>query len=171
MVYLSRSCHCTVKYTTNAHTARTWANDRRFRKTDVIGDDIYEVQLVKAKIKLDLPVHLGVYLLQMAKLHMLKFHYDVFDKYVPRQHYQLLCGNTDSVYYALSEPTLEAAIRPSLLSAYRSELFDYCDDRWNNVDTGSGFFLRECCDKHKTFDKRTLGNENWSNGHLSHCPL
>ena len=83
---LDRSRHCTVKYTTNAHTARTWANNRRFGKNDVICDDMYEVQSVKSKIKLDLPVHLRVYLLQMAKLHMLKFHYDVFDKYVPRQH-------------------------------------------------------------------------------------
>ena len=107
-------------------------------------------------MKLDLPVHVGVYLLQMAKLHMLRYHYDVFDKYIPREKYQLLCADTDSVYFSLSTPTLEAAVHPELLSEYRSELYDYCDDGYNDVDTGS-FFTRECCAKHIKFDKRTLG--------------
>ena len=155
---LDRSRHCDVVYTESPNKARTIANHPNFKKTEVIGDDLYEIQTLKTKMESDLPVHLGVYLLQMAKLHMLRYHYDVFDRYVPREHYQLLCGDTDSIYYCLSKSTLQEAVRPELLQEFRSELYDYCDDKWNDItQRGSGFLMRECCTRHNAFDKRSLG--------------
>ena len=153
---LDRSRHCDVVFTTDAFKARALANDPNFKKSESIADGLYEIQMLKSRMKLDLPVHLGLYLLQMAKLHMLRYHYDVFDRYIPRERYQLLCADTDSVYYALSTPTLEAAVRQELLQEYRSELYGYCDDKFNDVDNGS-YFTRQCCAKHVSYDKRTLG--------------
>ena len=44
---------------------------------------------------------------------------------MPREHYQLSCGDTDSIYYCLSKPTLQEAAQPELLQEFRSELYDH----------------------------------------------
>ncbi len=70
------------------------------------------MELSKKAIKLDLPLHIGFFVYQYAKLKMLAFYFDFLDFYVDRSDFQLCEMDTDSFYMALSGPSLEAVIKP-----------------------------------------------------------
>ena len=53
---------------------------------------------------MDVPVSIGFTILQLAKLRMLEFYYDLMDKYVDRRNFQYIEMDTDSAYMALIGP-------------------------------------------------------------------
>ena len=59
-------------------------NNKRFRQLDVVTDDAYEIELNKQVVKYTLPLHIGFFVYQCAKLRMLQFYYDFVDRYVER---------------------------------------------------------------------------------------
>ena len=73
--------HHDVKYCTEVGTSRLISN-KRFRQLDVVTDDAYEVTSSKARVTYDLPLHIGFFVYQYAKLRMLEFYYDFVDRYV-----------------------------------------------------------------------------------------
>ena len=56
--------------------------DEHFYNLTELPSVYYEVEKVKKKINLDLPIHLGVFILNYAKLQMLEFYYDFSDYYL-----------------------------------------------------------------------------------------
>ena len=50
--------------------------DEHFYNLTELPDGYYEVEKTKKKINLDLPIHLGVFILNYAKLRILEFYYD-----------------------------------------------------------------------------------------------
>ena len=74
----------------------------------------YEVEKTKQKINLDLHIHLGVFILNYAKLCMLEFYYDFIDKYLSREDFEYSEIDTDSAYMAIFEDSFEALIKPEL---------------------------------------------------------
>ena len=54
--------------------------DNHFYSLTELLNGYYEVEKTKQKIILDLPIHLGVFILNYAKLRMLKFYYNCVDK-------------------------------------------------------------------------------------------
>ena len=66
-----------------------------FRQLDPIDDDTYEVQSAKKRINLNLPIQVGYFVYQYAKLRMLQFYYDFLDKYVDRSDFQYCEMDTD----------------------------------------------------------------------------
>ena len=73
--------HRDVKYCTEGGTS-TLISNKRFRQLDVVTDDAYEVTSSKARVTYDLPLHIGFFVYQYAKLRMLEFYYDFVDRYV-----------------------------------------------------------------------------------------
>ena len=73
--------HHDVKYCTEVGTSLLVGN-KRFRQLDVVTDDAYEVTSSKARVTYDLPLHIGFFVYQYAKLRMLEFYYDFVDRYV-----------------------------------------------------------------------------------------
>ena len=71
-----------------------------FRKIDEINKDTFEVQSCKKAIKLNLPLQIGFFVYQNAKLRMLQFYYDFLDKYLDRSDSQYCKMDTDSAYIA-----------------------------------------------------------------------
>ena len=67
--------HRDVKYCTEK-AASLMANDRRFRQLDVVVDDAYEMAMNKKTVTYALPVHVGFFVLQFAKMRMLQLYYD-----------------------------------------------------------------------------------------------
>ena len=59
--------------------------DEHFFNLTELPDGYYEVEKTKKKINLDLPIHLGVFILNYAKLRMLEFYYDFLDYYLHRE--------------------------------------------------------------------------------------
>ena len=73
--------HRDIKYCTEVGTSLL-INNKRFRQLDVVSEDAYEVTSNKARVTYDLPLHIGFFVYQYAKLRMLEFYYDFVDRYV-----------------------------------------------------------------------------------------
>ena len=64
--------------------------DNHFYDMTELPDGYYEVEKTKKKINLEIPIHIGVFILNNAKLRMLEFYYDFLDYYLPRTTFKLL---------------------------------------------------------------------------------
>ena len=71
--------HRDIKYCTEVGTSALIRN-KRFRQLDVVTDDAYEIEMNKSVVKYDLPLHIGFFVYQYAKLRMLQFYYDFVDR-------------------------------------------------------------------------------------------
>jgi hypothetical protein len=97
---------------------------------------------------------------------MLQFHFDFVDRFVSREDYQLCEMDTDSLYLALSTPSLEAAVRPHLLPQFYQEWplwfpAQACDDHREEFIkiklSGQDWKPAPCCLGRQKLDKRTPG--------------
>ena len=71
--------HRNVTYSTEVGTSALISN-KRFRQLDVVTADAYEVTSNKSVVKYTLPLHIGFFVYQYAKLRMLQFYYDFVDR-------------------------------------------------------------------------------------------
>ena len=101
----------------------------------------------KDRIKLDVPIQIAVFILNLAKLGMLQFHYDWLDRLVSREDYMLLEMDTDSSYMALSKPTFEEAVRPEMKEVYLKALKDTTKCKENRTHPLQ-YMTRFCCPTH-----------------------
>ena len=126
----------TVEYCTDAEASKK-VNSPLFRQLDNITEDIYEVQSCKKSIKLNLPIQVGFFVYQYAKIRM--FYYDFLDKYLDRSDYQMCEMDTDSAYIAISGESVESLVRPELKA-------DFEEDKCN-------WLPRTDTPEHKAYDK------------------
>lgn len=68
---MDKEKHANVEYVKGERSATFKANEPLFQRMTELDDDIYEVESSKSKIKLDLPIYLGYFILQYAKQRML----------------------------------------------------------------------------------------------------
>ena len=85
--------------------------DNHFYDMTELPDGYYEMEKTKKKINLDLPIHIGVFILNYAKLHMLEFYYDCVDKYLSCEDFEYSEMETDSAYTAISEELIKPDLR------------------------------------------------------------
>ena len=154
---MDKTKHKLVKYVESLIKASMLVNEPRFSKYNQLKNNFFEIELHKAFISLDLPIQLGYTILQLAKLHMLKFYYNCLDKYLDRNSFCLTEMDTDSAYFALSEKTIEEAMKPEMLEKHKQNIYGNCNDSEYLPDGEDIWFIRQCCAKHKNFDKRTPG--------------
>ena len=140
--------HRDIKYCTEVGTS-SHINNKRFRQLDVVTEDAYEVTSNKARVTYDLPLHIGFFVYQYAKLRMLQFYYDFIDRYVERPLYQYCEMDTDSAYIALAGDSID-----DLVSAeHREHYFKY----------RSEWLPAECCDEHKEeYVNTRLAERTWT---------
>ena len=74
---------------------------------DVVTEEAYEIEMNKSVVKYTLPLHIGFFVYQYAKLRMLQFYYDFVDRYVERPLFQYCEMDTDSAYIALAGESIE----------------------------------------------------------------
>ena len=92
---------------------------------------------------MNLPIQIGFFVYQYAKLRMLEFYYDFMDTFIDRSDFVYCEMDTDSAYVALSGESIDAVIKPELRAKYEQEKF--------------AWFLRDYSDEVKAFDIRTPG--------------
>ena len=73
-------------------------NNPRFKNLSRINDDLYEIESAKGRITLDLPTYLAFTVLQLAKLHMLRFYYEFLDVFVDRSKFHY-CNMDTGKYF------------------------------------------------------------------------
>lgn len=152
-----------VVYTDNVSDAARKAMKFNFIKMSEL-DEIFEIEMEKTKILLDLPIYLGYFILQYAKLRMLEFYYDFLDKYVNRNDFEYLETDTDSAYFALTGPDLKSVVKKELRKLFDSIVgvsgLGTKNQNCNNQNFEANltnFIPRECCQKHHKWDNKTPG--------------
>ena len=156
---MNKTKHTDTKYYTGHINATQAVHQPSFRKLTCLNEEeeYYEEEFAESSIKLDIPIHLALFVLNLAKKRLLEFHYECIDRYLDRTDYQLLEMDTDSSYLALSKHSLEELVKPELADEYKESR------RGKSVCTDTPlpphpiFFQRECCKKHEAWDKRTPG--------------
>ena len=106
-------CHRDVNYCTEK-AASVMVNDRRFRQLDVVVDDAMN----KKTVTYALPVHVGFFVLQYAKMRMLQCYYDLINRYLERPLFQDCEMDTDSAYLALAGESVDDLMTPELREHY-----------------------------------------------------
>ena len=99
--------------------------DNHFYDMTELPNGYYEVEKTKQKINLDLPIHLGVFILNYAKLRMLEFYYDCVDKYLSREDFEMVEMDTDSNYLGITAENVEDLIDPKLREEFEREKHDW----------------------------------------------
>ena len=112
--------HRNVEYCSDAQASRK-VNTHLFRKLENITEDTYEVQSCKKSIKLNLPIQVGFFVHQYAKLRMLQFYYEFLDKYLDRSDFQMCEMHTDSAYIAISGESVESLRKPELKAEFEAD--------------------------------------------------
>ena len=138
--------HRDVSYCTEK-AASLMVNDKRFRQLDIVVDDAYEIEMNKKTVKYTLPVHVGFFVLQYAKMRMLQFYYDFINGY-ERPLFQYCEMDTDSAYLALAGESVDALVTPAL----RDHYFRH----------PSEWLPSECCDEHRNeYVRCRLADRPW----------
>lgn len=141
-------------------------NNKRFNKLDEIGDSALEIENSKSRIKLDVPIQIGFFVLEYAKLLLLQFYYDFLLAFIPFHKFALIESDTDSMYFSLSEESLFLAVpiekRADFVQQYDKWFAkDYCDahkDKFFECKfTSQQWLPDECCKTIAKFDSRTVG--------------
>ena len=114
-----------------------------FQDLEELPEDVYEIKSAKKTIKYDLPIQIGFFVFQYAKLRMLQFYYECVNHFLPREDFQYLQMDTDSAYMALSTSSFEKAVKPALHDEFEAE-----KSKW---------FPRDDTPEHSAYDKRTPG--------------
>ena len=100
-------------------------NSPFFRELNPIDDETYEVQSSKKKIKLDLPLQVGFFVDQYAKLRMLQFYYDFVDnrsnKYIDRSDYEYYEMDTESAYIAINGECIEDLVKSEMTHEFEND--------------------------------------------------
>ncbi len=153
---MGKEKHRNVNYIRGESKVKLCINDPRFVSMCEVDDDVYEVESLKRKISHDLPIVLGYFILQQAKLRMLEFYYDHLDVYVDRTDFEVTHMDTDCVYLAISGMCLEDVIKPSMKLKFDMAVKGSCEVECLEAG-GDYWFPRECCERHIKYDRRTPG--------------
>ncbi len=140
---MDKTRHRNVTYVSGENEACYQVNIPQFRTMSCLDleDGFYEIESAKKRIKLDLPIQLGYFILQYAKLRMLSFYYDCIDKFVNRKDFEYLEMDTDSAYMSLSSASLDDIIKPELRAEFQRGLTGMCMMRLTDQNT-VGFLAR-----------------------------
>ena len=89
---MDKARHRQIYYVKGENKACYEVNKPQFRQTTCLDrqDQYFEIEAAKHGIKLDLPVQLGFFTLQYAKLRMLQFYFDFLDQYVDRSDFEYM---------------------------------------------------------------------------------
>lgn len=85
---MNRSKHREVEFLKESETKKA-INNPRFIGLEEF-EEFYEVTSKKKTLKHDLPVQIGFFVYQYAKLRMLEFFFDVIDRFISRKDYNML---------------------------------------------------------------------------------
>lgn len=83
--------------TTSEDKAMKWFSKINFKDSKSY-DGLYLIEMYKKEIVYDKPIYVGTSILDLSKLHMMDFHYNVIQKEFENQ-YNLIYSDTDSLVY------------------------------------------------------------------------
>ena len=152
-VLMDRSKHTQTRYMYNKVKVTQMINSPNFKTLEELNNQIFEVESYKKTIVMDNPIQIGFFILQYAKLRMLEFFYDCISKYFIEDSFELTETDTDSIYMAINQASIDECIRSSHHDRYQKEIFKSCSD-----EKSPTWFPRRCCQRHLVVDGRHVGS-------------
>ena len=147
--------HSKVRYIQGENQACLLANQPTFKSMTELSQDFFEVEMNHNKIKLDLPIQIGFFILNYAKLRMLAFYQEFLSKFIEKQDFEMLQMDTDSFYFSIAGNSLDEVIKPNLKQEYINQIMGHCNSKDVNAETH--WLPRKCCDLEGKYDSRTPG--------------
>lgn len=135
--------HVNVTYEQYDEKVARALNSFFFRDLEEFPESVFEIKSSKKKVRMELPIQVGFFVYQYAKLHMLKFYYHFIDHFLDRTEFEYLQMDTDSAYMALSGESIEALVKSHLTTEFQ------------NIKCN--WFPRTDTREHAMYDKRTPG--------------
>ena len=138
----------------NDYSIANLINNNRFQGLDEIGESIVEVEQSKAHVRLSVPIQIGFFVLEYAKLLLLRFYFDFLLKFLAFDTFSLIQCDTDSLYLSLCEKNLFATVRPGMRELFAQEYEQwmsrgYCDSHktlfFDTVFSGKDWNPQDCC--------------------------
>ena len=152
---MEKSKFTKTRFVKGYHQLGMLVNSPQFQTYSHLKDDFYEVETKYKLIVENLPIQIGFFILQYAKLRMLQF-YNFIMTHCERSRHILCTSDTDSYYISLNSTDIGDIVRPEKKTAFEQMLKGCCDDLLNdNAETR--FLCRTCCDKHNTYDQKLPG--------------
>ena len=90
--------------TTSHENAIKWFSKINFKNVQSY-DGLYLIETYKKQIIYDKPIYVGTSILDLSKLCMMQFHFDVIETEFKNK-YQLLYSDTDSLVYNIQHPDI-----------------------------------------------------------------
>ena len=115
--------HSQISFFENEWDVCSEVNKPTFKDALQWTDTLYEVASNKDKVKQDVPVQLGKFILDYAKMHMLNFYFHVLRRFCDMDKIDLLSMDTDSFSMALSENSLDECVLPSEKEEWDTKVF------------------------------------------------
>ena len=142
-----------IRYAFDSHNVSRQVNQPTFRHFNKLESDFFEVEHSKKQIVFGMPIQLGFFILQYARLRMLDFYYNCVDKYLDRKKYQYCSMDTDSAYFYLSNDSFQSLVSPSTLSHYNC-INTSCSNALYipTLANPDCWFPRTCCKEHNKFE-------------------
>ena len=112
--------HHDIFYVNDCQVGECIMDNHLFGLTE-LPDGYYEVEQTKSKIVLDLPIHIGVFILNYAKLRMLEFYYDFMDYYLSHDDFEYVEMHTDSAYLGIAGQNVEGLIKEELREKFEED--------------------------------------------------
>ena len=151
-----RSRHSVTKYLTGGKTHAV-IDKKVFKKLDHGNNSLYEIEFAKAQIEHKVPIIVGFFILQCAKLRLLELYYNFFTRFCDVNKFEELQTDTDSLYLVLAEKELEDCIRPEMRAEWQRLRSNDRVDCFT-ADAVANFVPRTCSLKQEQHDKRQLGS-------------
>ena len=150
--------HRNIRYAFNSHEVSKQVNNSTFRHFSKLDIDFFEVEHAKKQTVFNMPIQLGFFVLQYAKLRMLNFYYDCVDKFLDRSDFQYCSMDTDSAYFSLSADSFHSLVQSDKMLQYNI-IKNSCDKITYapTLDNPHRWFPRTCCAEHAKYDARTPG--------------
>lgn len=149
-----------TQFVQGVHQAAIKVNSQRFKSLNVIDTDLFEIDSGHRSIEINLPIYIGFEILQNAKIRLLAFYYDFLLKYIHPSDINCILSDTDSIYIALTKPSIKDTVIDNKKEEFQQHLTGYCSDK-RHPDP---FLTRECCAEHIFQDSKfpNLFKVEWS---------
>ena len=122
-----------------------------FKTMIELNDGISEVTKSRKKVKHTSPIQIGIAVYSYAKLMLIEF-WELLDKYLVKEKYELMYCDTDSIYLAISEDTLDDCVKLGLEEEWNREREKFIASTDNRLVEFEGNQV-----PFSQFDKRTPG--------------
>ena len=99
--------HKNISYSFDTDEIYKKIRSKHFRGMTYIGENVFEIEMAKKTIRINMPYHIGIAIYQLAKLRMLEFYYDCLKKHFDDSEFELCLMDIDSFYLAIAYNSLE----------------------------------------------------------------